>query len=262
MGIEIPGSLRWVAEKVCGTDWPDADESAMQRCADHWGNASTAIGALNELSDDTVKQLLDSIEGDVNDAITDVWQKIGGDAGAMRELLETCDQLAEMLDGAAQDVRRAKLAIIANLVTLAASLVAAAATVWAFGAGAAAGAAATLATRASIQLIIRQLITQMLQRLSVEVAKKVALNVITSAAVGAGIEGGMEAGLQTFERTRGLRDSYDFGDVAQAGGHGQSRVAFRVRTRSQRVVARSAISRASSANRPTRPTGSRRGPLI
>lgn len=224
MGIEIPGSLRWVADNVCGTDWPDADETAMQRCADYWDNASTAVGSLGELSDDTIRQLLDSIDGDVNDAITDVWAQIGGDAGAIHELLETCDQLADMLDGAAQDVRRAKLAIIASLVTLAASLVAAAATVWAFGAGAAAGAAATIATRASIQMIIRQLITKMLQRIAQKGAKELAWavtkNIATSSAIGAGIGGGLEGGLQTYEKTHGLRDDYDYGDIAQATGNG------------------------------------------
>ena len=134
----------------------------------------------------------------------------------MHELMEACDQLAEMLDGAAQDVRRAKLAIIANLVTLAASLVAAAATVWAFGAGAVAGAAATLAARASIQLIIRQLITQMLQ----QTVRAVGKNIAISAGIGAGIGSSLEVGTQGYENSRGLRDGYDIGDVAQAGGHG------------------------------------------
>lgn len=220
MGIEIPGSLRWVADNVCGTDWPDADETAMQRCANYWDDAATAVGSLGELSDDTVRQLLDSIDGDVNDAITNVWAQIGGDAGAIHELLETCDQLADMLDGAAQDVRRAKLAIIASLVTLAASLVAAAATVWAFGAGAAAGAAATIATRASIQMIIRQLIAKMLQRAALDLTLKIGKNVAISAAIGAGLEGSIEGGLQTYEKSQGLRDDYDYGDIAQATGHG------------------------------------------
>ncbi|NLE82560.1 MAG: hypothetical protein GX610_23860 [Rhodococcus sp.] len=224
MGIEIPGSLRWVADNVLGTDWPDADETAMQRCADYWDNASTAIDTIDGLGDDAVRQLLDSIDGDVNEAIAGFWQKIGGDAGAMRELMQTCDELADMLDGAAQDVRRAKLAIIANLVALAASLVAAAATVWAFGAGAAAGAAATMATRASIQMIIRQLITQMLKRIAEKGARQfaweIAKNIATTAAIGAGKAGGIEAGLQTYERTHGLRDDYDYGDVAQATGNG------------------------------------------
>jgi hypothetical protein len=220
VGIEIPGSLRWVADKVLGTDWPDADETAMQRCADHWDQASVAVESLNGLSDATVRRLLDSIAGDVNTAIADLWQKIGGDAGAMHELMETCDALAEMLDGAAQDVRRAKLAIIANLVALAASLVAAAATVWAFGAGAVAGAAASLAARASIQMIIRQLIAQIVQRILTLGVGKVAQNIAISAAVGGGIEGSMEAGLQTYEKVRDLRDDYDYGNIAQAGGHG------------------------------------------
>lgn len=138
----------------------------------------------------------------------------------MRELMDTCDALAEMLDGAAQDVRRAKLAIIASLVALAASLVAAAATIWAFGAGAAVGAAATAAARMSIQMIIRQLISQMLQRITLATARKIGTNIAIGSAIGAGVGGGMEGGLQTYERARGLRDDYDYGDIAQATGNG------------------------------------------
>ncbi|NLU82100.1 hypothetical protein [Rhodococcus sp. HNM0569] len=224
MGIEIPGYLRWVSDKVLGTDWPDADETAMQRCADYWDSAASSVSHLNDLGDDTVRQLLDSIEGDVNDAIADMWRQIGGDAGAMRELMQACDELAGMIDGAAQDVRRAKLAIIANLATPAASLVAAAATVWAFGAGAAAGAAATFAARTSIQMIIRQLIQQMLQRFAMaslgQLSRAIGKNIAVSALTGAGIEGGIEGGLQVWEKREGLRDDYDYGDIAQASGHG------------------------------------------
>lgn len=212
MGIEIPGSLRWVADKVLGTDWPDADETAMQRCADHWDNASVMVETLDMLGDEAIRGLLGAVDGQVNDAIAGFWDKIGGDGGAMKELMDACDQLADMLDGAAQDVRRAKLAIIANLVTLAASLVMAAATVWAFGAGAVAGAAATAAARLSIQMIIQQLTRTILLRIAKEM--------VISAAISGGLKVLTENGLQVFENAKGLRDGYDVGDVAQAGANG------------------------------------------
>ena len=212
MGIEIPGSVRWVAEKVVGADWPDADETSMQRLATSWSDAAMSLNDIAADGDQATQAALAGITGETADAISTAWEKLGP-SGAINEISSLCKELSESLDGAAEDVRNAKLTIIAALIALAAELAAiAAAAVMTLGAASPAGVAAEAATQVTVRMVIRELIISVLRR--------AAIGAVKGAAISGGIEALKEAALQTYEIHEGERSSYDWGDVAEAGGKG------------------------------------------
>ncbi|MBP1157914.1 hypothetical protein ABIC28_000718 [Rhodococcus sp. PvR044] len=212
MGIEVPGSVRWLSETVVGSDWPDADETAMLRLAHGWYEAASSLGEVTDESDAVIRTALGGIEGDVSIAIADRWARIGPE-GALTEIIALCSALGESLEGASEDVRIAKLTIIAALVALAVELAAiAAATIMTAGAASPAAVVAQTATQIAVRMAIKQLVLSLLRRAAVGAAK--------GAAIGAGLEALKEAGLQTYEIHRDRRDGYDWGDVAESGGQG------------------------------------------
>lgn len=212
MGIEVPGSVRWLAEKVVGADWPDADETAMERLGQGWKDAGASLDDIIEEADAAMRSARSGVSGDVDTAMAQQWARIGAD-GALRELSGLLHELGDTLDWSADDVRVAKLSIIAALVALAAELVAvAAASAMTFGAASPAAFAAEAATQVTVRMIIRQLITSILTR--------AAMGALKGAAGTAAMQATLEAGLQWYEKEHGRRDSMDWGNVAEAGGKG------------------------------------------
>ncbi len=164
MGIEVPGSVRWLAEKVVGADWPDADETAMERLGQGWKDAGASLDDIIEEADAAMRSAMSGVSGDVDTSMAQHWARIGGD-GALRELSGLLHELGDTLDWSADDIRVAKLSIIAALVALAAELVAVAvASAMTFGAASPAAFAAEAATQVTVRMIIRQLITSILTR--------------------------------------------------------------------------------------------------
>lgn len=195
MGIEVPGAVRWLADKVVGSDWPDGDETAMRRLADDWNDASKAIALLSTDGEDAIKAALDAITGDVNQNMAEYWKKVDE---SLDHLADLFDKLSETLEDGATDIEHAKLSIITALIILAAELaIAAASLVVTFGTSAVAGAAAEIATAATVRMIIRELIIKLLQK------------ALLGAAMGAAQEFGIEAGIQSIQVARGDRKGFD-----------------------------------------------------
>ena len=212
MGIEVPGGVRWLAEKVVGADWPDADETAMERLGQGWKDAGTSLDEIIDEADAAIRSALSGVSGDVETAMAQEWARIGAD-GALRELSELFHELGDTLDWSADDVRVAKLSIIAALVVLAAELVAVAvASAMTFGAASPAAFAAEAATQVTVRMIMRQLITSILRRAAVGALK--------GAAQGAGLQAILETAVQVYENKEGRRDGYDLGNIAEAGAKG------------------------------------------
>lgn len=204
--------MRWVAEKVVGSDWPDADETSMQRLAVAWSEAASSLNDVADDGDHTARTVLAGISGDTAEAIAARWATVGPQ-GAIGEISQLCQALGQSLDGAAEDVRTAKLTIIAALVALVAELaVIAAASVLTFGAASPAAIAAEASTQVAVRMAIRQLVMSMLQRAAIGAAKGVATS--------SGLEALKEGALQTWEIHDGERANYDWGDVAEASGRG------------------------------------------
>lgn len=203
MGLEIPDELKPVAALVV-YKWPETDETGLRGAADQWDQMASLLEEVNGYGDDVVKVVLAHTEGETHDAIDAFWKKAGGDDGALTKLADFCKELAFALRVMAALVLAVKIFIIAMLVYLVIQLAAAAAAaIPTLGASAAEGAA--------VQVGVRATITQALKKLLENITKR---TIIEGAAWGAGLGGGFELGFQSLEKILGLRDGYDWQDVA------------------------------------------------
>lgn len=204
MGIEIPDSLKPIAA-VVATDWPECDETAIERMADHWEDMAGTLTEIRDEGDAITQALLARISGDTNASIQQFWQSAGGDLDG---LVTFCNAIAFACRVMAMLIRAVKIYIIAMLVELAINLaIAAALAVETFGASMAEGAAA--------QAITRTLVRQALKELLQKILKETIIEAFKGFMQGAGKELAWQAG----ETALGLRDGIDLGDVAQAGAH-------------------------------------------
>jgi hypothetical protein len=196
MGIELPEVVKPVAWLASGSRWPAADETSLRRLADAWGTASTGLKNLATDGDAALRDALSAVEGDVATAMSQHWQKYGGDAGAIHDLAALCENLSVMCESTATEVEYAKLSIIAALAILLAELVAmAAAAVPTLGVSAAGAMAAEAATQVTIRMIIRDLIIAVLEQAAVAAAQSVAL----------------DGGIQALQIVTGGRNGFDVG---------------------------------------------------
>ncbi|MCQ4120426.1 WXG100-like domain-containing protein [Rhodococcus tibetensis] len=194
MGIELPEVVKPVAWLASGSDWPATDETSLRRLADAWGIASTGLMNLAEEGDAAMRDALCAVEGDVATAMSQHWQKFGGDTGALRDLAAHCETLSATCESTATEVEYAKLSIIAALAILLAELGAmAAAAVPTLGASTAGAVAAEAATQVTIRMIIRDLIVSVIEHAAVAAAQSVAL----------------DGGIQALQIVTGGRNGFD-----------------------------------------------------
>ncbi len=200
MGLEIPDSLQWVAKYVVGAgDWPEGDETAMRRLADSWDGLAETLGTIDEDSDAIVRDVLTALSsGQAHDTVATMWSSIGGDQGAIQELIDRCKFQADTLDKGALDIEHTKFTIIAAMIILAAELAVALATSWT-GIGAAAGVAARVATQLAIRSLVRGLIQRILSR---AIARAAAIGALAGLAE----EGGSHLSGLLLQMARGDRD--------------------------------------------------------
>lgn len=203
MGIELPGSVRWVAERVVGENWPEGDETAMRRLADDWQHALGSLGTIIDDGDAAMQKSRQTIDGTAGDAMVAHWWEIESGDGGLRELLDDFEKLSNQLERSALEIEHAKLSIIGSLVALAVELIAAAAaTPLTLGLSAAGGAAAEVATAAAIRMVIRKLILEILDEVVVNVIKDVAV----------------EEFAQGVQIAKGDRHGWDVGEFAKTAG--------------------------------------------
>lgn len=215
MGLEIPDSLQWVAKYVVGGgDWPEGDETAMRRLADSWDGLAETLGTIDEDADTVIRDVLTALSaGQAHDAVSTMWAPIGGDQGAIEELIKRCKSQADSLDNGANDIEHTKYTIIAAMIILAAELAVALATSWT-GIGAAAGVAARVATQVAIRMVVRGLIQRILSRMLAKAA-------LRAAAFGAfsGLleEGGSDLAARLLQVAQGHRDGLTAEDWKAVG---------------------------------------------
>jgi hypothetical protein len=157
MSIMLPSDLAWVLN-LLGFNWPNIDEDKLRACA---------------VTDRKLAAQCDTAKGHTDAATTIVTTSNKGKAASAfgahgRKVSVHLDRLktvytvtADALDGIADVVEGAKIAVIAQLVFLAGEIAAAAAaTIFTFGISDALGLAATAATRITVQGILDELENQ------------------------------------------------------------------------------------------------------
>jgi hypothetical protein len=202
LGIELPGSVRWVAEKVVGDEWPEGDETAMRRLADEWQSSGKIVHELVEDAQAALRRSLGSIEGATAQQLTRTWIHIECD---LNTLVAQCESHSGKLEECATKIEHAKLSIIGALVALAAEIAASvAATPLTLGLSGLAAPAAEAATVITIRMIIRRLIF--------EIMDAVLVSGITDSTV--------EAFAQGVQVAKGDRDGWDYRQLAGKGSDG------------------------------------------
>lgn len=161
MGIELPGVVTSLPSWILGGEWPDGDETKVWELATAWEAESTSVTSVVTEATGHVNTLLATYSGPARDSLRAFWTKNAQD---LTELAQACDQLSQYCNGAALQIQYTKLAIIANLLILVAtiaSLVAAA--FFTFGASAAGIPIAEEASAVVVRTLIRQLIAAILK---------------------------------------------------------------------------------------------------
>ncbi|MGW9480613.1 TNT domain-containing protein [Saccharomonospora azurea] len=119
MGIELPPELAAMAE-VTGVSWPEADEDALREQAEVWRRAARELTALAGDADACAERALGAMSGGAAEAARRRWATLGdADSGLLAEAVRGATRAADRLDHAAEQVGRAKVEIVRQLVAAA-----------------------------------------------------------------------------------------------------------------------------------------------
>ncbi|NUS42900.1 MAG: hypothetical protein HOQ24_04300, partial [Mycobacteriaceae bacterium] len=192
--------------------WPEGDEDAMRRVADEWDAMAKALDELSEPADNAMKTTLASIDGKIHNAMTTFWQEIGGDAGALKGMIDACNSMQEGLEKGATDIEHAKWTIYGGL----------AASIAMFFIPGPTQALAAASARIFLRGVIAKLIARLAATGSVTLAKRLmviaesrALEFAVGGATIGAIQGaGIDLAAQGIEYGLGHRDGIDLGSAA------------------------------------------------
>ncbi|MFF2812006.1 PE-PGRS family protein [Streptomyces sp. NPDC058000] len=161
MSLTLPSEVSWVLN-LLGYNWPGADEDKLHECAQVWRNFAESVNQAQEQGSLAANQVVSANNGDAIEGFTKEWGSYGGGGAGgssgdhyLRDAAMAAEVIADAFDAAAIAVLAGKIAVIVQLVMLAAEIIAAqAAAPFTFGASELAAAGATQATR----LIVRQIL--------------------------------------------------------------------------------------------------------
>lgn len=119
LGIQLPAELRDVAAQA-GARWPEADEDAMRTSAAAWRTAAKSVGSLARNADSAAQGALGAIEGETAQAARKNWEGfVAPDAGKLPASAKECTAAADRLEHAADEIGKAKVHMVRELVSLA-----------------------------------------------------------------------------------------------------------------------------------------------
>ncbi|QFU86073.1 hypothetical protein [Amycolatopsis sp. YIM 10] len=198
MGIEVPGEVKWLADKIIGTEWPQGDETALRRLGDLWEKAAEAVQDVAKDGDVAAKAALAGMKSDAAEKFKQHWKGFTqGDDADYPKLEKLCRQIADACRKSATSIEYTKLSIIAALIILAAQIaLLIASAVGTLGSSTAGIPIAMAATR----VIAMRLLTELL--------KQIAINV--------GINLTVDLAIQAFQAGAGNRDEWDAGKTGKA----------------------------------------------
>lgn len=209
MGVVLPDEVDWVLDLI-GVNWPNVDEDEFREIADSLrafaeevdnGRADTVVAVQRMISENV---------GPASDAFNNHWTAIAG--RHLHGLGEAGRLLATALDGAALVIEGAKIAAIAQLIALAAEVVAAqAAAPLTFGLSEAGALGATQVTRLAVRRLLKEAEQQIVQQL-LSIVEEPVVNALSNMAG--------DLVLQLGENAVGMTEGVDWGAVGRSGADG------------------------------------------
>ncbi|MDT0468577.1 WXG100-like domain-containing protein [Streptomyces gibsoniae] len=184
MSLTLPSELVWVLD-LLGYSWPEVDEEALHEVAETWRNFGAELEGIQAQGERFAGTVIASNMGSAVDGFSKAWGAYTGANGEDRYIPDAqtaCEVIALAFDAAAVAVLTAKLAVIAQLVTLAVEIIAAqAAAPFTFGLSEIGGLGATQAARVVVRELLEQLkkevmetITKAMEHASMDALKKIA----------------------------------------------------------------------------------------
>ncbi|WP_405015541.1 toxin glutamine deamidase domain-containing protein [Kitasatospora sp. NBC_01539] len=205
----LPDGVEWVLEML-GFDWPKADEDKLRECAQVWRDFADQVDDLNYRALSAANSVRSANSGDSIEAFGTAFDKFttGGD-GYLADAATAARLIAAAFEAAAVIVVVCKIAVITQLVILAAELIAAqAAAPFTFGLSEVGALGATQATK----MIVRRLLKELRDAL-IEAIMETLKDPIVSA-VQAMIS---DLIAQTVNQGFGAQDGYDLGRTVKTG---------------------------------------------
>ncbi|MFB6540387.1 hypothetical protein [Streptomyces noursei] len=193
MSLQLPGELVWILN-LLGYDWPDADEDKLHECASAWRNFAESVNNTNSQGSTAANQVLSANSGEAVEGFSHEWGAFNGsgDGGDnyLRDAAAAADVIALAFDAAAVAVLAGKIAVIVQLVMLAAEIIAAqAAAPFTFGLSEIGAAGATQATRVIVRQIlakirqeVMQAATKAMEHATMDAVKKMAKKAVSKEA--------------------------------------------------------------------------------
>ncbi|MYR07553.1 hypothetical protein GTV32_15130 [Gordonia sp. SID5947] len=234
MGMELPGALTGTLGLI-GMDWPEGDETALDRMNDHWTTFGSDVGDLADDLTVLAGGILASIEGPTHDALTQHLQQFFAGEKSLDQLQSDAAYLADCCNNTSNEILTLKIFYIVELVALAAFIAIAIASAWINWGAPAEIAAAEIATqltlRAAIQRAVQQIIAKLaeltikdigaavMRSIGANTLKDVAIQLGIKAGVGALSGSGMEFGKQLALNVFADKD-FDWGRVGLTGLQG------------------------------------------
>ena len=153
----LPDELEWVLEML-GFSWPTADEDALVRCAEVWERFAEDATRLHADANRSTATVVAHNRGASINAFQAAYDPFDGDDGHLRNAARTATLIGTALRAAAVVVETGKVAVIAQLVTLAVELISAqAAAPFTLGLSELGSAGATTATRIIVHRLLQEL---------------------------------------------------------------------------------------------------------
>jgi len=159
MGLQLPPelveALSWV-----GCTWPEADETKLFHCGDHWGAFAERAAEHAEAAAAAVQTMLAENQGPGMDAFREYWAKLSGEAGYLVDCGIVAGAVSVAFYTAGGLVLTLKMLVIAQLVAFAVILAAAiAAAFFTLGASLAAAAETAVVVNRTIVTLVNATIT-------------------------------------------------------------------------------------------------------
>ncbi|MFH8570668.1 PE-PGRS family protein [Streptomyces sp. NPDC017993] len=260
MSLTLPGEVTWVLD-LLGYNWPDADEDKLHECATAWRNFANQVNEASSQGSSAASEVVSANSGEAIEGFSNEWGAFagGGDSGDnyLRDAAAAAEVIALAFDAAAIAVLAGKIAVITQLVILAAEIIAAqAAAPFTLGLSELGAAGATQATRVIVREILdkikrevmeaatkamehatmdaikkmaKKAVSKEARQLAAEYAKKTIKETVKETATQVIVEQGKEKATeaatemaqnvaqQGIENHFGARDGMDWGETADIG---------------------------------------------
>ncbi|KIZ18056.1 hypothetical protein [Streptomyces natalensis] len=200
MAIELPDGLVWVMD-LLGLNWPQVNEDKVREFAGHVREFAANLEKSHGAASDSIKAMGEHYQAASYDQLVEQWSQMS--SSHMTELVDVCNTAASVLDIAAVAIVGAKMAVIAELIVMAAEFIAdQVAAVFTFGLAEAAEVALIAATKKIVDVILKEveqriigeLVEQATQPLQQAVEKAVSGLVFKGAEKALGVASGGGAG--------------------------------------------------------------------